>query len=82
MPIFWVHGFTDPLFPATEALQIYKKVRAVDPRYPVKLFLGDVGHDYSGERKDEWDLAARADERVPRPLPAPRPHPAAGRRST
>jgi predicted acyl esterase len=51
---------TDPLFPATEALQMYAKLRTVDPAYPIKLFLGDVGHDYSGERKDEWDLAHTA----------------------
>jgi hypothetical protein len=57
VPIMWVQGMTDPLFPATEALQMYATLRAVDPSYPIKLFLGDVGHDYSGERKDEWDLA-------------------------
>ena len=57
VPIMWVQGMTDPLFPATEALQMYAKLRTVDSAYPIKLFLGDVGHDYSGERKDEWDLA-------------------------
>jgi predicted acyl esterase len=57
VPIFWVHGFTDPLFPGTEALQIYNLLRRADPSYPVKLFFGDFGHDYTGQRQDEWDRA-------------------------
>ena len=57
MPIFFVQGLTDPLFPATEALQVRNLVRRVDPSYPIKVFLGDIGHDYTGQRQDEWDLA-------------------------
>ena len=57
VPIFWVQGFTDPLFPGTEALQMLAELRAADPTYPIKVFLGDLGHDYTGERQDEWDLA-------------------------
>ena len=57
MPIFFVQGLTDPLFPATEALQIRNLVKADDPSYPIKVFLGDFGHDYTGQRQDEWDLA-------------------------
>lgn len=56
VPIFWVQGMTDPLFTGMEALTVRNAVLAADPTYPFKLFLGDVGHDYSGERKDEWDL--------------------------
>lgn len=56
VPIFWVHGFTDPLFPALEPLTVRNAVLEADPGYPFKLFLGDVGHAYSAERKDEWDL--------------------------
>ncbi len=57
VPIFWVQGFTDPLFTALEALQVLNMVRTVDPGYPMKVFLGDLGHDYTGQRQDEWDLA-------------------------
>ena len=57
MPIFWVHGFTDPLFPSFEPLTVRANVLAADPTYPFKLFLGDVGHDYSGEMADAWDRA-------------------------
>jgi predicted acyl esterase len=56
VPIFWVQGLTDALFPGLEALQVLEHVRRHDAGYPMKLFLGDVGHDYSGERQDEWDL--------------------------
>ena len=57
VPIFFVQGLTDPLFPATEALQVRNLVLADDPTYPIKVFLGDLGHDYTGQRQDEWDLA-------------------------
>lgn len=57
VPIFFVQGFTDPLFPATEALQVLNQVRKADPAYPIKVFLGDIGHDYTADRQDEWDLA-------------------------
>jgi predicted acyl esterase len=57
VPIFYVQGLTDPLFPATEALQIRDLVLRADPAYPIKVFLGDFGHDYTGQRQDEWDLA-------------------------
>jgi predicted acyl esterase len=56
VPIFWVHGFTDALFPSWEALTILQHVRDHDPDYPIKLFLGDIGHDYAAERQDDWDL--------------------------
>jgi hypothetical protein len=57
VPMFWVHGFTDPLFPAFEVLQMLASVRRADPAYPMKVFLGDLGHDYTGDRRDEWDYA-------------------------
>ncbi|MEY2571521.1 MAG: type transport system ATP-binding protein [Acidimicrobiaceae bacterium] len=57
VPIFYVQGLTDPLFPATEALQVRNLVTSVDPTYPIKVVLADVGHDYTAQRQDEWDLA-------------------------
>jgi hypothetical protein len=56
-PIFWVQGLTDALFTALEAVQIYNQVRSERPGYPIKLFLGDLGHDYAAERVDEWAYA-------------------------
>jgi len=57
VPIFWVEGLTDALFPAMQAVQVRNRLLAVDPHYPFKLFLGDIGHDYAAERLDEWTLA-------------------------
>lgn len=57
VPVFLVQGLTDPLFPAMEALQVVNMLRSTDPAYPVKVFLGDIGHDYTAQRQDEWDLA-------------------------
>ena len=57
VPIFWVHGLTDPLFPAFEPLTAMNALRDADPDYPFKLFLGDFGHDYTGQRADEWAVA-------------------------
>ncbi|HEX9766386.1 MAG TPA: CocE/NonD family hydrolase C-terminal non-catalytic domain-containing protein, partial [Nitriliruptorales bacterium] len=53
VPIYWAHGFTDPLFSAFEPLALMNAVRAVDPTYPFALFLGDFGHDYAAQRVDE-----------------------------
>ena len=60
VPIFWVQGLTDPLFPAFEALQMRNVLKAADPAYPIKLFFADVGHDYTAQRQDEWDAAHAA----------------------
>lgn len=56
VPIFWVQGHTDALFPGQQALIMRERLRAADPDYPIKVFLGDVGHDYAAERQDDWDL--------------------------
>jgi predicted acyl esterase len=57
VPIFWPQGLTDPLFSAFESIQMANRLRAFDPNYPIKLFFGDLGHDYASERVDEWDTA-------------------------
>jgi dienelactone hydrolase len=56
VPIFWVGGLTDALFPAFEPLTLLRRIQAAQPSYPFKLFLGDLGHDYAAERQDEWDI--------------------------
>jgi len=53
VPIFWVGGLTDALFPAFEPLTLRERLPA---SYPFKLFLGDLGHDYAAERTDEWNI--------------------------
>ena len=56
VPIFWVGGLTDALFPAFEPLTLLRRIQAAHRSYPFKLFLGDLGHDYAAERQDEWDI--------------------------
>ncbi len=56
VPVFWIQGTTDALFPSMEALSVMNHVRRSNPEYPIKLFLGDIGHDYSAQRQDDWDL--------------------------
>ena len=56
VPMFLVQGFTDALFPGSEALALIDHLHHGDPHYPVKAFFGDIGHDYAAERQDDWDL--------------------------
>lgn len=56
VPIFWVGGLTDALFPAFEPLTLLERLPSGRRAYPFKLFLGDLGHDYAAERQDEWDI--------------------------
>jgi dienelactone hydrolase len=44
VPIFAVQGWTDFVFPAVEALQMYRKLKATHPGYPISMLLGDTGH--------------------------------------
>jgi hypothetical protein len=43
-PLLLQSGFTDDLFPPKESLRIYNWLRAADPRFPVSLQFGDLGH--------------------------------------
>jgi predicted acyl esterase len=43
-PLMIASGFTDPLFPADEALRYYNRTTTQYPTAPISLFLGDWGH--------------------------------------
>jgi hypothetical protein len=43
-PLLLQSGWTDDLFPPKESLRIYNWVRSLDPRFPVSLQFGDLGH--------------------------------------
>lgn len=53
LPVFAVQGFTDDLFPAGEALRMADALRAVDPSYPIALYLGDLGHPRATNKSGE-----------------------------
>ena len=54
VPVLSVQGWTDPLFPAVESLQMYRKLQAAAGDYPLYLMLGDVGHPNARNRASEW----------------------------
>jgi ABC-2 type transport system ATP-binding protein len=44
IPVIVLQGWTDPIFPAIEALRMYRRLRAADPGYPIGIYLGDFEH--------------------------------------
>ena len=56
LPVFQIQGWTDDLFPVPEALRMYRTLRAVDPGYPIALYLGDLGHPRAANKQSEVDF--------------------------
>ena len=44
IPVLAAQGWTDPIFPASEGVRMYDRLRAVRPRYPIQLYFGDFEH--------------------------------------
>jgi X-Pro dipeptidyl-peptidase (S15 family) len=44
VPVLAGQGWTDPIFPALEAVRMYRALRDADPGYPIGLYLGDFEH--------------------------------------
>ncbi|HVE68765.1 MAG TPA: CocE/NonD family hydrolase, partial [Solirubrobacteraceae bacterium] len=44
VPIVALQGWTDPIFPAIEAVRMYRRLKAADPGYPIALYFGDFEH--------------------------------------
>ena len=44
VPVLVAQGWTDPLFPAIEALRMYRRLKQASPGYPIQLYLGDFEH--------------------------------------
>lgn len=53
IPVFEVQGFTDDLFPLPEAARMVDALRAVDPTYPITLYVGDIGHPRARNKPGE-----------------------------
>jgi ABC-2 type transport system ATP-binding protein len=43
-PVFDVQGWTDALFPESQAASMVEKLRAVDPGWPAYMYASDLGH--------------------------------------
>ena len=55
LPIFIAQGFTDDLFPMSEAGRMLRALRTVDPTYPVAAYFGDIGHPRASNKTGEVD---------------------------
>jgi predicted acyl esterase len=55
VPILVAQGWADDLFPSIEALRMVRALRGVSPDYPVKLYLGDIGHPRAANKPAEVD---------------------------
>ncbi|MFL5593165.1 MAG: alpha/beta fold hydrolase [Gemmatimonadaceae bacterium] len=55
IPIFQVQGFTDDLFPLTEAKRMLLAINSVEPGYPITSYFGDIGHPRASNKVGEID---------------------------
>jgi hypothetical protein len=55
--IFSIEGWTDDLFEAVESFRQYKYLKRLDPKWPVALFVADVGHSRAQNKPETWQRA-------------------------
>ena len=59
-PVFDAQGWTDALFPESQAASMVEKLRAADPRWPVYMYASDIGHPPANNAKlSEWKVINR-----------------------
>jgi predicted acyl esterase len=54
VPVLSIQGWTDPLFPAVQTVQMFRKLTAAAPSYPVQMVFGDVGHSNAQNPAWQW----------------------------
>jgi len=54
VPLLSIQGWTDPLFPAVQTLQMFRKLKAADASYPIQMVFGDVGHSNAQNPAWQW----------------------------
>ena len=54
VPVLSIQGWTDPLFPPVQTLQMFRKLKAADPSYPVQMVFGDIGHSNAQNPAWQW----------------------------
>ena len=64
VPVLAAQGWTDPIFPAGEALRLYRRLRAARPRYPIQLYLGDFEHLTAAIKVPEFNYFHRLGNRL------------------
>jgi hypothetical protein len=55
-PLLIENGWTDDLFPPSEALRVYNSLRAKDPKADVALQVGDLGHSRGSNKQNADDV--------------------------
>ena len=54
VPVMSIQGWTDPLFPPVQTLQMFRKLKAADPGYPITMAFGDIGHSNATNPAWQW----------------------------
>src|SRR4029077_6438069 len=54
VPVLSIQGWTDPLFPAGQTLQLSRKLQAADSSYPIQWVFADVGHSNAQNPAWQW----------------------------
>jgi predicted acyl esterase len=54
VPVLSIQGWTDPLFPAVQTLQMFRKLKAADPSYPIQMVFADIGHSNAQNPAWQW----------------------------
>jgi predicted acyl esterase len=55
--IFSISGWTDDLLGTVESFRQYKYLKRLDPKWPVALWVGDVGHSRAQNQPEDWHRA-------------------------
>jgi predicted acyl esterase len=54
VPVLSIQGWTDPLFPPVETLQMFRKLKAANAGYPIQMVFADVGHSNAQNPAWQW----------------------------
>lgn len=52
--VFAIQGWTDDLFEAIESFRMFKYLKTLDPRWPVAVGVGDIGHSRAQNKPSTW----------------------------
>lgn len=64
VPIFAVSGWADPLFPAVETLQMYRRLKQAHPGYPIWMIVDDTGHTRPDDPTRQEQVRSANDRRT------------------
>jgi len=52
--VFSISGWTDDLFPPVESFRMFNYLKSLDPRWPVAVTVGDIGHSRAQNKPGTW----------------------------